>query len=120
MPMLTPDPTFYPSPTMAAQSPPEKFAYLALINPSDTGRADAIGVVDLDPDSNGYGRLVGQTDMPTREMNCTTSVGTRAAPASARMRHIRIWSGAIWWCRVFTRRGFTFWTRSPIRGSRGS
>ena len=52
MPMLTPDPTFYPSPTMAAQSPPERFAYLALINPSGTERADAIGVVDLDPSSN--------------------------------------------------------------------
>ena len=65
MPMLTPDPTFYPSPTMATQSPPERFAYLALINPSGTGRADAIGVVDLDPDSNAYGRLVGQTDMPS-------------------------------------------------------
>jgi selenium-binding protein 1 len=64
MPMLTPDPTFYPSPTMAAQSPPEKFAYLALINPSGTGRSDAIGVVDVDPSSKAYGRLVGQTDMP--------------------------------------------------------
>ena len=49
---------------MAAQSPPEKFAYLSLINPLNDGRADAIGVVDLDPDSRGYGRLVGQTDMP--------------------------------------------------------
>ncbi len=65
MPMLTPDPTFYPSPKMATQAPPERFAYLALINPSGTGRPDAIGVVDLDPDSNAYGRLVGQTDMPT-------------------------------------------------------
>jgi methanethiol oxidase len=64
MKMLTPDPTFYPSPTMATQSPPEKLAYLALINPSGAGRSDAIGVVDVDPDSNAYGRLVGQTDMP--------------------------------------------------------
>ena len=64
MPLLTPDPTFYPSPTMATQSPPEKLAYVALINPLKEGRADAIGVVDLDPDSKSYGRLVGQTDMP--------------------------------------------------------
>src|SRR5262245_13403025 len=28
MPMLKPDPTFYPSPTMATQSPPERLAYL--------------------------------------------------------------------------------------------
>ena len=64
MPLLTPDPTFYPSPKMAMQSAPEKFAYLALINPKQSGRPDAIGVVDLDPASKGYGRLVGQTDMP--------------------------------------------------------
>ena len=51
MPLLTPDPTFYPSPTMATQSPPEKLAYVALINPR-TGGADAIGVVDVDPGSN--------------------------------------------------------------------
>jgi selenium-binding protein 1 len=64
MPMLTPDPTFYPSPTMALQSPPEKLAYLALIDPSGRERPDAIGVVDLDPASKAYGHLVGQTDMP--------------------------------------------------------
>ena len=63
MPLLTPDPTFYPSPTMAALTPPEKLAYVALIN-ARPGGADAIGVVDVDPASTGYGRLVGQTDMP--------------------------------------------------------
>ena len=64
MPLLTPDSTFYPSPAMAAQSPPETLAYVALINPLDDGRPDAIGVLDLDRASRGYGRLVGQTDMP--------------------------------------------------------
>jgi len=64
MPLMTPDRTFYPSPAMAMQSPPEKLAYLALVNPLKDGRPDAIGVVDVDPDSAGYGRLVGQTDMP--------------------------------------------------------
>ena len=63
MPLLRPDPTFYPSPTMAMQSPPEKLAYMALINPLKEGRPDAIGVVDVDPDSKSHGRLVGQTDM---------------------------------------------------------
>lgn len=63
MPLLTPDPTFYPSPTMALQSPSETLAYVALIN-SRSGGADAIGVVDVDPASKSYGRLVGQTDMP--------------------------------------------------------
>ena len=45
---------------MAMQSPPETLAYVALINPPKDGRTDAIGVVDVDPDSKGYGRLVGQ------------------------------------------------------------
>jgi selenium-binding protein 1 len=49
---------------MAMQSPAEKLAYVALINPRHAGAADAIGVVDLDPESKSYGRLVGQTDMP--------------------------------------------------------
>ena len=38
----TPDPTFYPSPTLATQAPPEKLAYVALINPQKNG-PDAIG-----------------------------------------------------------------------------
>src|SRR5215472_12488615 len=63
MPLLKPDPTFYPSPRMAMESPRERFAYVTLINPLKDGRPDAIGVVDVNPDSTGYGRLVGQTDM---------------------------------------------------------
>lgn len=65
MPLLKPDPTFYPSAKMAAQAPPERHAYVAMINPKKQGRADAIGVLDTDPDSKAYGRIVGQVDMPT-------------------------------------------------------
>ena len=65
MPLLKPDPTFYPSAKMAAQAPPERYAYVAMINPKNQGRADAIGVLDTDPDSKAYGRMVGQVDMPT-------------------------------------------------------
>ena len=64
MPLLTPDPTFYPSARMAMQAKPESLAYMALINPTRQGKSDAIGVVDVDPASKSYGRLVGQTDMP--------------------------------------------------------
>jgi selenium-binding protein 1 len=64
MPLLKPDPTFYPSPTMAAESTPETLAYLSLINPSGKGQPDAIAVLDVDPNSKAYGRLVGRTDMP--------------------------------------------------------
>jgi selenium-binding protein 1 len=48
---------------MAIQSPPEKLAYLALINPAKDERPDAIGVVDVDPHSKSYGHLIGQTEM---------------------------------------------------------
>jgi selenium-binding protein 1 len=59
-----PDPTFYPSPKMAMQAPMEKHAFVAMLNPVDNGRPDAMGVVDLDPASNSYSQLVGQLDMP--------------------------------------------------------
>jgi methanethiol oxidase len=64
MTLLRPDPTFYPSPKMAMQAPAEKLAYVALLNPTLKGRPDAMGVVDVDPSSTGYGKLVGQVDMP--------------------------------------------------------
>ena len=56
MPLLKPDPTFYPSPTFATQSPPEKLAYVALINPGthrqqrrDRRRGRRPGVEELRP-----------------------------------------------------------------------
>jgi selenium-binding protein 1 len=64
MSLWRPDPTFYPSPKMAMQAPPEKLAYVALLNGNGKPRPDALAVVDLDPASNAYGRLVGQLDMP--------------------------------------------------------
>ena len=61
---LMPDPTFYPSPGMAMQAPPERLAYVALLNAGNNGKHDAMGVIDLDPSSSEYGRLVGQADFP--------------------------------------------------------
>src|SRR5881397_645953 len=49
---------------MAMQAPPEKLAYVAIVNPKKNGRPDALGVVDVDSASSGYGNLVGQLDMP--------------------------------------------------------
>ncbi len=63
MPQWTPDPTFYPSPKMAMEAPPETLAYLAMLDPARK-RPDAMGVVDVNPSSKGYGHLVGQLDMP--------------------------------------------------------
>jgi selenium-binding protein 1 len=49
---------------MAMQAPPEKLAYVAMLNANGNHRPDALGVVDLDPASSGYGRIVNQLDMP--------------------------------------------------------
>ena len=64
MPQWRPDPTFYPSPKHAMEAPPETLAYVAMLDPKGE-RPDALGVVDVDPDSMSYGQLVGQADMPS-------------------------------------------------------
>lgn len=64
MPSILPDPTFYPSPVMAMQAPPEQLAYVALLNVGNNGKSDALGVIDVDATSPEYGRLVGQVNFP--------------------------------------------------------
>jgi methanethiol oxidase len=64
MARLLPDPTFYPTPRMAAEAPAESLAYVALLTPGTNGKKDALGVVDTDPASPGYGRLVHRLDLP--------------------------------------------------------
>jgi len=64
MPSLRPDPTFYASPQLAMEAPPEELAYVALLTPGDNGKRDALGVVDTKRGSPTYGRLVGQVDLP--------------------------------------------------------
>src|SRR5690348_14802704 len=58
-----PDPSFYPSPKMAMEAPSEKIAYVSMLDPTEKS-ADAIGVMDVDPSSSSYGRMVGQVNMP--------------------------------------------------------
>src|ERR1051325_2962669 len=58
-----PDPTFYPTSTMAMQAEQEKLAYVALLDPKQK-RPDALGVVDLDEQSSTYGKLISQLPMP--------------------------------------------------------
>lgn len=57
------DPTFYRSPAEAIAAPSEQLAYVAAFDRSGQ-RPDAMTVVDVNPDSAGYGRVVGWTDMP--------------------------------------------------------
>ncbi|HWM93784.1 MAG TPA: selenium-binding family protein [Thermoanaerobaculia bacterium] len=63
MALWRPDPTFYPSPRMAMQAPPETLAYVAALNPTRDGRPDAMAVVDVAPGSASYGQVVGWTEM---------------------------------------------------------
>ena len=59
----TPDPTFYPSPRLAAKAPAETLAYVAAFAPK-RDVPDAIAVVDVDPASPTYSKIVGGVDMP--------------------------------------------------------
>ncbi len=61
---MFPDPTFYPSPTMAGEAPAETLAYVARLTPGANGKRDALGVVDTDPASPDCGRLVGRLELP--------------------------------------------------------
>ena len=58
-----PDPTFYPSARMASSAPKETIAYVASFDPSRE-TPDELAVVDVDPDSAEYGRIVGRVAMP--------------------------------------------------------
>src|ERR1700752_3037649 len=63
MPTWRPDPSFYPSPRMAMKAPPEKLAFVAAFDPARQ-RPDAMAVVDVEPGSSNYSRIVGTVDMP--------------------------------------------------------
>ena len=58
----TPDPTFYPSPRMAARAPAEKLAYVVQFDP-ERRRPDGLAAVDVDPGSASYGQIVGTTEL---------------------------------------------------------
>jgi methanethiol oxidase len=62
--LLKPDPTFYPSPKLASQAPPEKLAYVAALNGNGGAHHDALFVVDVGEQSGRYGTVVGQVNMP--------------------------------------------------------
>jgi selenium-binding protein 1 len=58
------DPTFYRSPGEAIAAPPERLAYVAAFDPA--GRAkDAMAVLDCDPSSPDYGKVIGWSELPT-------------------------------------------------------
>lgn len=54
----TTDPTFYRSPRDAIAAPPEGLAYVAAFDPAGQAN-DAMTVLNCDPSSGTYGRVVG-------------------------------------------------------------
>jgi selenium-binding protein 1 len=60
----TTDPTFYRTPAEAIAAPPERLAYVAAYDPAGQAK-DAMAVLDLDPASADYGRVVGWSELPT-------------------------------------------------------
>src|SRR5438874_8055190 len=63
MTIWKPDPSFYPSPRMASKAAPETLAYVAAFDP-ERKVPDAIAVVDVDPKSKSYSKIVANVDMP--------------------------------------------------------
>ena len=59
----TPDPSFYPSPQLAMEAPQETLAYVALLQPDQASRPDALGVIDLEQGSDTYGQIVSTVEM---------------------------------------------------------
>lgn len=60
--LFRPDPTFYPSPKLAMQAPPEKLAYVVALNMN--GGPDELTVVDVDPTSSTRSQVVRRVRMP--------------------------------------------------------
>ena len=63
MTIWQPDPSFYPSPRQAAKAPAETLAYVAAFDPARKA-GDAIAVVDVDPKSASYSKIVGTVSVP--------------------------------------------------------
>src|SRR5499427_9900784 len=54
---IRPDPTFYASPKLAMEAPPENFAYTLLLSP-DFSKPDALAVIDVKRGSPTFSRIV--------------------------------------------------------------
>jgi selenium-binding protein 1 len=60
---LRPDPTFYPSPKDAMKAPPETLAFTLMLSP-DFSQPDGLAVVNVDPTSKDFGKIVHSLFMP--------------------------------------------------------
>ena len=101
---------------MAMKAAPETLAYVAAFDP-ERKTPDAIAVVDVDPHSKSYGKIIHTTAMPNAGDELHHFGWNACCSASARTRRIRMSSGAIWSCRACALRASIFSIRSPTRGS---
>ena len=54
---IRPDPTFHASAKLAMQADPEDYAYTLMLSP-DFSEPDGVCVVDVNPKSKSYGKIV--------------------------------------------------------------
>ncbi len=60
---LRPDPTFHATPKLAMEAPVETLAFTLMLSPDGT-RPDGLAVVDVDPTSDTYGKIVNSLFVP--------------------------------------------------------
>ena len=62
---IRPDPTFHATAKLAMEALAEKYAYCLMLSP-DFSQPDGLGVVDVDPKSSRYGKIVHTVMMPNK------------------------------------------------------
>ena len=62
---MRPDPTFHPTPRMAMEAPPETLAFTLMLSP-DGSQPDGLAVIDVDPKSTSFGKIVHSLFMPNK------------------------------------------------------
>ena len=62
---IRPDPTFHATAKLAMEAPAERYAYCLMLSP-DFSRPDGLAVVDVDPKSSSYSKIVHTVVMPNK------------------------------------------------------
>src|ERR1700751_4296975 len=99
---MRPDPTFYPSPKLAMEAPPENFAYTLLLSP-DFSKPDALAVIDVKPGSPTFSQIVHTVTMPHK---------------GDEFHHFG-WNACSSALSPLTGHAFLVWPSDPLLGSQG-
>ena len=62
---IRPDPTFHASPKLAMDAPAENYAYTLMLS-ADFSKPDALAVVDVNPKSKDYAKIIHTVTMPNK------------------------------------------------------